>query len=187
MAALKNWAQAHPGSDPIKGRGWIETHWPEKRFPTRADIDRAVSDRPVYLERADGHAAIANSRALALGGVDAKSIDPAGGKILRDAAGEPTGMLIDGAMQRVSTKLPALTHAHRREALERAVVLYAARGWTSVHNMSVTREDVTILEELAKARKLPLRSTITWICRKPMRSWQKARRMMRPGWSMSGE
>jgi len=62
--ALKDWAKAHPGTDPITGRGWIETHWPEKRFPTRADIDRAVSDRPVFLERADGHAAIANSRRM---------------------------------------------------------------------------------------------------------------------------
>ena len=157
VTALKDWARAHPGPDPITGRGWIETHWPEKRFPTRADIDRAVSDRPVFLERADGHAAIANSRALALGGVEAKSIDPPGGKILRDAAGAPTGMLIDGAMDLVNSKLPGLTLARRREALERAVALYAARGWTAVHNMSVAREDVAILEELAQARKLPIR------------------------------
>ena len=157
VTALKDWAKTHPGTDPITGRGWIETHWPEKRFPTRADIDRAVSDRPVLLERADGHAAIANSRALALGGLDAKSVDPPGGKILRDGTGAPTGMLIDAAMERVSAKLPALTSARRREALERAVVLYAARGWTAVHNMSATREDVTILEELAQARKLPIR------------------------------
>jgi predicted amidohydrolase YtcJ len=155
--ALKEWAKAHPGADPITGRGWIETHWPEKRFPTRADIDRAVSDRPVFLERADGHAAIANSRALALGGVDAKSVDPAGGKILRDTAGAPTGMLIDAAMDRVYSKLPALTFERRREALERAVALYAARGWTAVHNMSATREEVSILEDLARARKLPIR------------------------------
>ena len=66
-------------------------------------------------------------------------------------------MLIDAAMERVSAMLPALTFARRREALERAVVLYAARGWTAVHNMSATREDVTILEELARARKLPIR------------------------------
>jgi predicted amidohydrolase YtcJ len=157
VTALKAWAKAHPGSTPITGRGWIETHWPEKRFPTRADIDRAVSDRPVFLERADGHAAIANSRALTLGGIDVKSVDPPGGKILRDGTGAPTGMLIDAAMERVSTKLPQLTYARRREALERAVALYAARGWTAVHNMSATREDVTILEELAQARKLPIR------------------------------
>jgi predicted amidohydrolase YtcJ len=157
VATLKAWAAKHPGPDPIRGMGWIETHWPEKRFPTRADIDRAVSDRAVFLERADGHAAIANSRALALGKVDAKSVDPAGGQILRDAAGEPTGMLIDAAMDRVRAKLPALTPARHRDALERAVKLYAARGWTAVHNMSATREDVRLLEALAIARKLPLR------------------------------
>ena len=157
VAALEDWAKAHPGSDPITGRGWIETHWPEKRFPTRADIDRAVADRPVFLERADGHAAIANSRALALGSVDAKSVDPPGGKILRDGTGAPTGMLIDAAMELVNARLPPLTLPRRREALERAVALYAARGWTSVHNMSATREEVTILEQLAQARKLPIR------------------------------
>lgn len=157
VAALKEWAKAHPGTEPIEGRGWIETHWPEKRFPTRADIDKAVSDRPVFLERADGHAAVVNSRALALGGIDAKSADPPGGKILRDASGEPTGMLIDAAMDRVIGKFPKLTDARRREALERAVALYAARGWTAVHNMSVAREDVAILEQLAKAGKLPIR------------------------------
>ncbi len=157
LDALKAWAKSHPGTEPITGRGWIETHWPEKRFPTRADIDRAVSDRPVFLERADGHAAIANSRALALGGVDAKTADPAGGQILRDESGQPTGMLIDGAMDLIYARLPALTLERRREALERAVALYAARGWTAVHNMSATREDVAVLEALAKAGKLPLR------------------------------
>ena len=157
VATLKEWAATHPGPDPIRGMGWIETHWPEKRFPTRADIDRAVSDRPVFLERADGHAAITNSRALALGKVDEKSVDPPGGQILRDAAGKPTGMLIDGAMESVRGKLPPLTLARHREALELAVKLYAARGWTTVHNMSATREAVTLLEELAQAGKLPIR------------------------------
>lgn len=157
VAALKDWAAKHPGTDPIRGMGWIETHWPEKRFPTRADLDRVVSDRPVFLERADGHAAVVNSRALALGSIDAKSKDPAGGQILRDAAGEPTGMLIDAATDAVRAQLPSLTPARRREALELAVALYASRGWTAVHNMSVAREDVTILEDLAKERKLPIR------------------------------
>ena len=157
VTALKDWAKAHPGSEPITGRGWIETHWPEKRFPTRADIDRAVSDRPVFLERADGHAAVGNSRALALGGIDAKTADPPGGKILRDESGQATGMFIDAAMDLIYGKLPALTLERRREALERGVALYAARGWTAVHNMSATREDVAILEALAKENKLPIR------------------------------
>jgi len=157
IATVKAWAVAHPGTDPIRGMGWIETHWPEKRFPTRADIDRAVPDRPVYLERADGHAAVANTRALALGKVDSKTRDPAGGQILRDAAGAPTGMLIDAATELVAAKLPGLTPARHREALQRAVELYAARGWTAVHNMSVTRADVQILRELENARKLPIR------------------------------
>jgi predicted amidohydrolase YtcJ len=157
VATLREWAAAHPGTDPIVGRGWIETHWPEKRFPTRADLERAVSDRPVFLVRADGHAAVVNGAALELGRIDATTADPAGGQILRDPHGVASGMLIDAAMGLVRAKLPALTAARRREALERAVALYAARGWTAVHNMSVTRDDVAVLEALAQAGKLTLR------------------------------
>jgi predicted amidohydrolase YtcJ len=157
VTTVREFAAAHPGSDPIRGMGWIETHWPEKRFPTRADIDRAVPDRPVYLERADGHAAVANTRALALGKVDARTVDPSGGQILREATGEPTGMLVDAAMEVVSSKLPPLSPASHREALQRAVALYASRGWTGVHNMSVSREDVRVLRELEQAGKLPIR------------------------------
>ncbi|WP_304171539.1 amidohydrolase family protein, partial [Phenylobacterium aquaticum] len=69
QARLKAWNAAHPGTEPLSGRGWIETHWPEKRFPTRADLDAVVPDRPVVLTRADGHALVANSKMLALAGV----------------------------------------------------------------------------------------------------------------------
>jgi predicted amidohydrolase YtcJ len=78
--AVCAWVATHPGNDPIMGRGWIETNWPEKRFLTRSDIDRAIKDRPVFLERVDGHAAVGNSAALTLAHIDRNTQDPPGGR-----------------------------------------------------------------------------------------------------------
>jgi len=156
-ARLKAWAAAHPGTDVIDGRGWIETHWPEKRFPTRADLDAAAPDRPVVLGRSDGHALVANSKMLALAGVTRATPDPAGGQILRDAAGEPTGMLVDNAKALVTNKLPPPSYAQKREAARVAVALYASRGWTGMESVSVAAEDVAILKELAAKGELPIR------------------------------
>lgn len=154
---LRAWNQAHPGSGPIAGRGWIETHWPEKRFPTRADLDRAVPDRPVVLTRADGHALVANSAMLRLAGVDRKTAAPAGGDILKDSAGEPNGMLIDNAMVLVRDKVPPPSAADRAEAVKRGVDLYAARGWTGLHNMGASAGEVADQAALAGRGQLPIR------------------------------
>lgn len=153
---LREFAARQPAG-PIVGRGWIETHWPERRFPTRADLDAAVSGRAVFLERADGHAAVVNSAALALGGVTAATADPPGGEVLRDADGAPTGMLIDRAMGLVEAKLPAPDATLKRTALERGARLYAARGWTGLHNMSVAAEDLALLRPLARDGRIGIR------------------------------
>ncbi|CAN5827821.1 hypothetical protein BH11PSE1_BH11PSE1_05280 [soil metagenome] len=105
-AKVKAWSLAHPGPEVLSGRGWIETHYPEKRFPNRADLDAVVSDRPVVLGRSDGHALVVNSKMLALAGITRDTPDPAGGQILRDAKGEPTGMLVDNAKALVTSKVP---------------------------------------------------------------------------------
>ncbi|MET3525108.1 amidohydrolase [Phenylobacterium koreense] len=154
---LKTWAAEHPGTEPISGRGWIETHWPEKRFPTRADLDAAVPDRPVALTRADGHALVANSKMLALAGLTAGTEAPSGGQILKDASGQPTGMLIDNAMDLVAGKIPPPTPAQRAEAVRRGADLYASRGWTGLHNMSVEAAEVADQKALAAAGKLSVR------------------------------
>ncbi|HEX5378048.1 MAG TPA: amidohydrolase family protein, partial [Phenylobacterium sp.] len=157
QAKLKAWADSHPGTGPLSGRGWIETHWPEKRFPTRADLDAVVADRPVVLTRADGHALVANSAMLVLAGVTRDTQDPSGGQILRDQAGEPAGMLVDNAKALVTSKVPPPTEAQMREAARRAVDLYASRGWTGLHNVSVAAQDVAILKAMAAAGELPIR------------------------------
>ena len=153
---LAAYAAAHP-SGIITGDGWIETHWPEKRFPTAADLDAVVSDRPAALYRADGHALVANSQALALGGVTGGTADPAGGRILKDAKGRPTGMLIDKAMGLVESRIPPPTLQVKAKALENALKLYASRGWTGAHFMSASRDDLSILRRLAASGRAPIR------------------------------
>ncbi len=153
---LAAYAVAHP-MGVIVGDGWIETHWPEGRFPTAADLDAVVSDRPVWLSRSDGHAAVGNTKALELGGVTASTPDPSGGRILKDAAGKPTGMLIDNALGLVERNIPPPTLEVKTEALERAVKLYAARGWTGAHFMSANRSNLAILNRLASAGRAPIR------------------------------
>ena len=157
VAALKAWADAHPGTGPISGRGWIETHWPEKRFPSRADLDRAVPDRPVVLVRADGHALVANAAMLTRAGIDRNTAPPAGGDILKDPGGEPTGMLIDNAMALVRDKVPPPTASERAEAVKRGVDLYASRGWTGLHNMGASVGEVADQAALAGRGQLPIR------------------------------
>jgi len=156
QTAVAAYAAAHP-TGPISGRGWIETHWPEKRFPTRADIDAVVPDRPVFLVRADGHAAVANTAALKLGGIERATPNPAGGRIERDAKGEATGMLIDSAMSLVEDEMPEPTPAFKREALKRGVARVASQGWTGVHNMSVAADELALLEAMAAAGELSIR------------------------------
>src|SRR5262249_46454374 len=141
IAALKQslaqYAQAHP-QGVIVARGWIETHGPAHRCPNRDDLDAIVHDRPVYLTRADGHAAVCNSAMLALAGITDTTPDPAGGRIERDAHHRATGMLIDGAKALAEPKLPPISPAQQREALKQAAQLYASRGWTGVANMSTS-------------------------------------------------
>lgn len=156
---LRAYAAAHRDG-PIVGRGWIETHWPEHRFPTRADLDAVVADRPVMLGRADGHAVVVNSAALALAGVTASTADPDGGRIERDASGAATGMLIDNAEALAASRFPAPSEGMKREALRQAVQLYASRGWTGIADMGVERADYALWARLAAADEFPLNASL---------------------------
>lgn len=156
VAAVKAYAAAHPDG-PIFGRGWIETHWPEKRFPNRADLDRAAPGRAVVLERADGHAVVASTAALAAAKVTRDTVAPAGGQILKGPDGAPDGMLIDHAQSLVAGVIPPPSEALKRQALEKAGALYASRGWTGLGNMSVEAPDLAILTRLATEKRFSLR------------------------------
>ncbi|RMF17571.1 MAG: hypothetical protein D6757_01030, partial [Alphaproteobacteria bacterium] len=141
----------------LYGRGWIETHWPERRFPTRDDLDRVTGDRPTLLVRADGHALVANSAALSAAGIGPATTAPPGGEILRDDRGRPTGMLIDRAMDLVAALMPNEDDFDRSAVYRRADAVYRAMGWTGLHNMSVHPADVPLLEEMAEKGEVTLR------------------------------
>lgn len=151
-AAVKAYAAAHP-EGAIYGRGWIETHWPEKRFPNKLDLDAAAPGRVVVLGRSDGHASVASTAALAKAGITAATPAPAGGQILKGPDGQPDGMLIDHAQSLVEGVIPPPSLALKREALRKAGQLYASRGWTGLGNMSVMADDLALLrDEAAKGQ-----------------------------------
>jgi predicted amidohydrolase YtcJ len=141
---------------PVWGRGWIETAWPERRFVTRADIDAVSAEIPIILTRADGHAAAANSAALAAAGIDAATPAPEGGEILKDAAGHPTGMLIDNAMALLEPLRVPPAGGDAELLLQTALEVEAAYGWTGAHNMSVPWSEVTLLEDMAARGEVPI-------------------------------
>ncbi|MFP5297241.1 MAG: amidohydrolase, partial [Alphaproteobacteria bacterium] len=156
MARLTAWAEAHP-EGPIVGRGWIETHWPEARFLTAADLDAAAPGRIVLLGRADGHAVVASSAALAAAGIDASTPAPSGGEILKDEQGRPTGLLVDAAEQLVARLTPQADPEALREAYRAGFRVEAEYGWTGVHFMSAPWRDIPLLEQMAEAGEAPLR------------------------------
>ncbi len=118
QAKIAEYARSHPDASWIVGRGWNQETWRLGRFPTAAEIDAVVADRPVWLERVDGHAAWANSLALAAGGVTAKTADPPGGRIERIAGTQkPAGVLVDNARALIDDKLPPPRPQDRDRAL----------------------------------------------------------------------
>jgi predicted amidohydrolase YtcJ len=143
----------------IRGSGWDETLWPVKVTPTRWDLDEVSAGHPVFLERIDGHIAVANTRALQLGSITIASRDPQGGHIDRNEAGEPTGILRETAQAAVFEAIPKPNHQLRRQGLELALADLAEHGVTSAQDYSPEWENFQIYEELEKEGKLTARVT----------------------------
>ncbi|MBA2744418.1 MAG: amidohydrolase family protein, partial [Chthoniobacterales bacterium] len=142
----------------ITGRGWIETFWTPPQFPTAADLDEIAPDNPVFLTRADGHAAVANSAALRIAGITSDTPNPFGGEILKDnATGAPTGMLVDHAKELVEKHLPAPTAEEKEQALLLGAKRNVELGWCEVQNPGSDLDEVTIMRRLFDAGKLKLR------------------------------
>lgn len=162
LARLQAFAADLPPGAWLLGRGWDQNRWPEaeRDFPTAADLDAAFPDRPVWLERVDGHASWGNSAALR---ASTRALEgdwqPEGGRILRDAAGRPTGVFIDTAAQFIEAAVPAPDAAYREEALERALAAAAANGLTGLHDMGTRLEDLALYRRFADAGRLSLRVT----------------------------
>lgn len=142
----------------ITGRGWIETFWKPQQFPTRQDLDKIAPDNPVFLTRADGHAAIANSAALKIAGVDKNTPNPFGGEILRDKqTGDATGVLLDHAQELVRKNIPKTTEAERREAFVVGVKRELSLGWCEIQNAGSDLDDLTPMHQAFEAGQCQLR------------------------------
>ncbi|MEO6211216.1 MAG: amidohydrolase family protein [Gemmatimonadaceae bacterium] len=142
----------------IYGEGWDQNRWPVKEFPTHEALSLAVPDHPVVLNRIDGHAMLANAAAMRAAHITAKTPDPSGGRIIRDAKGNPTGVFVDNAQGLIASALPAVTSAQRSELLRAAAAESNKWGLTEVQDMGAERETIEALESLASAKKLPLRT-----------------------------
>ena len=162
VARLREYEKSLPDDAWLLGNGWDQNDWPDKSFPTAADLDAAFPDRPVWLDRVDGHAGWANSAAMKVveeamtGRTLAGDWQPDGGRILRED-GEATGVFVDGAMDLVGKVLPEPDEAYRARALERALAAAAKDGLTGVHDMGVSARDLALYKRFADAGKLTLR------------------------------
>ncbi len=150
-------AETAPGAW-VTGRGWIETFWTPPVFPTRQDLDRVSPNNPVFLVRADGHGAVANSKALEIAKITKSTENPFGGEIMRDkTTGEPNGMILDRAQGLVTSLIPQPTEADE----ERAILLGAERslglGWCQIQNAGTELDDVARIEKLYRENRIKLR------------------------------
>ena len=150
-------ADSNPEVKWILGRGWNQVLWDEGKFPKAISLDDLISDRPVWLTRIDGHAGWANSNALKLAGIDQDTPDPLGGQIIRDRDGNATGVLIDTAMNFVSSKVPTPTMEDEKIALAAAMQSLAEYGLTSVHDAGINSQTVKAYKELVTAAPLKIR------------------------------
>ncbi|WP_371866336.1 amidohydrolase [Duganella radicis] len=157
VKAVADFARTHPKKAWIVGFGWNQEIWKLGRFPTAAELDAVVNDRPVLLHRVDGHAIWVNTKALEMAGIDKSTRDPAGGKIERDASGKPTGVLVDAAMELVNRVVPLPTPAEARATLDVALAQLSKVGLTSVHDAGIKVVQDDIYRDYADHGKLTTR------------------------------
>jgi predicted amidohydrolase YtcJ len=157
VRAVAEFSRTHPKNAWIVGYGWNQEVWKLGRFPTAAELDAVVNDRPVLLHRVDAHASWVNTKALEMAGITKETPDPAGGKIERDAGGKPTGVLVDSAMELVNKVVPLPTPAQARGTLDNALAALAKVGLTSVHDAGIKVAQDDLYRDYADHGKLTTR------------------------------
>ncbi len=163
----------------LQGGDWDEQAWTPARLPTRQMIDAVTENHPVFLSRYDGHAVLVNSLALELAGVTRDTPDPVGGVIVRDGAGEPTGIFKDVAQSLIARVIPPPSEAEMMEALHAALAEAARVGLTSVHSITVDTNswNGSFTREIQLLRRAELEGLLT--CRMyeiiPITHWEKLR------------
>jgi hypothetical protein len=141
----------------IRGSGWDQNRWPGGGFPSERTLTRAVPSHPAALSRVDGHALWVNAAALQAAGISAATSDPPGGRILRDAAGRPSGVLLDAAQDLVLVRIPPPSPAQLEEAVLLSLGELVRLGFTAVHDAGVPPDVLAVYRRLAAEDRLPLR------------------------------
>lgn len=157
VSRIAAYAESHPHADWILGRGWNQVLWPVQEFPTAADIDTVVADRPVWLRRIDGHAGWANTATLQIAGINDDTPDPVGGKIMRDKNRHATGVLVDRAMDLVTAHIPAPDKDDIRNAYVEAMAGLLPLGMTGVHDAGISIGEAEVYMSLADDAALDMR------------------------------
>jgi len=157
LALIKKYATEHPSVPWILGRGWSYDLW-KPGLPNRAELDAVLRDRPVFVRAYDGHSGWANSKALAMAGIDEKTKDPKDGKIVREPGTlKPTGALLEGAMDLMWDTIPKPSIEERRDAIVKASAHAASQGLTTMCEVGGDLADLAIYEALDREHKLPIR------------------------------
>ena len=157
IARVVERAMQTPKGEWIIGRGWDQNDWGDTRWPSHEALSRAVPDHPVYLERVDGHAAVVNALAMQRAGLTRATKDPSGGQIIRDARGEPIGVLVDNAQSLVERSIPAATRAQVKGMVAAAITEMHRWGLTGVHDAGASAQTLELYEELGREGALDLR------------------------------
>ncbi|HWW63148.1 MAG TPA: amidohydrolase family protein [Sphingomonadaceae bacterium] len=157
QAELTDYARTHGTPLWIRGSGWNEAGWGLGRLPTAADIDAAVADRPVVIDLGEGGGLLANKAAMAAAGINAKTADPAGGRIVRGPDGRPTGLFVGTAEALILAAMPRMLPRERDEALVAAQLALIRAGVTAATDMGTSIEDWTAFRRAGDAGRLRLR------------------------------
>ncbi len=157
LRQIAEYADSKPLVSWIQGRGWNQVLWPVQEFPTAADIDAVATDKPVWLRRIDGHAGWANSRAMEIAGIDDDTVDPTGGKIVRDDNGQATGVFVDNAMDLITGHLPNPDKDDIRAAYRIASQNLLPYGMTGVHDAGISIKEAEVMIAMADDGELGIR------------------------------
>jgi predicted amidohydrolase YtcJ len=150
-------AQGRPAGQWISGRGWDQNRWGDTRFPTHEKLSAAFPNNPVILGRVDGHAIFVNKKAMELANVTATTKDPDGGQIIRDAAGNPTGVFVDNAMALIRRVVPPASRDETKRNVMAAIAEAQRWGLTGVHDAGAGEDVLGIYDELGKAGQMAFR------------------------------
>ena len=164
---VKAYADSHPQEPWIQGMGWTYPTFKPSGLPDKKILDEVVPDRPVYLVAFDGHSSWANSKALAMAGIDRNTPDPANGKIVRDEKGEATGALKESAGDLIDSKIPKPTRAERLDALRKGIHEANKVGLVRVHSAGQDFEYLDLYDELRKQGALTLRFYVAYFLDPP--------------------